>query len=87
MAYLVEALLGQPKDDLYKDYLYSNLADKSFQMKKSGIDGKYGETLEEYGSQMSGTPTHQEIVYSYLHEEIGVSAANLDSVINILKVM
>lgn len=87
MAYLIESLLGQAKDDIYKDYLYSNLADKSFQMKKSGIDNQYGETLEEYGETLDGSPTHQQIVYSYLSNVIGISTSNLDKIINYLKVM
>ena len=85
LAYLIESLLGQDKDDIYKDYLYSNLADKSFQVKRTGIDNQYGETLEEYASHMEGTPTHQEIVYSYLSEVIGVKTTDLDKIISFLR--
>ena len=86
LAYLVTALLGASKDNLYKDYLYSNLADISYDLKMSGIDGKYGGTLDEYHNTLPEGTTFAEAVYKYLNEVIGVSTQNLDSVISLLEI-
>ena len=47
----------------------------------SDITDRYGETIDNYDN---GT-TFNEKVYNYLLNEIGVSAQNLEKIINLLK--
>ena len=80
MAYLIEALCGMEKEFLYRDYLFSNFAKISGMCEITDIDTKYGETISSYvGDNMA------EKTFNYLHEVVGVSENNLNSIINILK--
>ena len=80
MAYLIEGLLGFDKEDVYRDYMFTNYADAGM-CKMSDITDRYGETIDSYDN---GT-TFNEKVYNYLLNEIGVSAQNLEKIINLLK--
>ncbi len=80
MAYLIEALCDMETEFIYRDYLFSNFAKISSMCEMKDIDDKYGKTIASYeGNSLS------EKVYNYLHEVIGVSTSQLDSVIEILQ--
>ena len=79
MAYLIKALCGVEEEHLYRDYLFSNFAKISGMCNASDIDDRYGETIKSY----SGA-TLKEKTYNYLHEVIGVTEDNLNSIRNIL---
>lgn len=80
LAFLVEGLLGNSEEQLYRDYMFTNFANAGY-CKGTDVSTRYGKTLSEYsdGSNL------QEKIYNYLNNEIGVSKENLDSVISILK--
>ena len=80
MAYLIEGLVGFDQEDAYRDYMFTNYADAGM-CKMSDILDRYGPTIDEYENGTS----FQEKVYNYLHEVIGVSTQNLDTIINLLK--
>ena len=79
MAYLIKALCGVEEEHLYRDYLFSNFAKISGMCNVSDIDDRYGQTLKDYTGD-----SLQEKTYNYLHEVIGVSEDNLNSIRNIL---
>lgn len=79
IAFLVNALLGVPEDDLYKDYLFSNFGDiggsrQLIQLKNSGY---YKAVMDAEGTSLS------EKTYNCL-VEFGVPSQQLDSIIEIL---
>lgn len=80
MAYVVGALCGVEEEYLYRDYLFSNFAKIGGMCQVSDIDNRYGMTLKDYANGS----TLQEKTYNYLHEVIGVSTNDLDSIRNIL---
>jgi len=82
LAYLLQALLGEDEDTRYRDYLFSNLANTTYNMKATGISGTYGKTLSQYKTDGE---TFMEATYRYLNKAIGVSTSTLDAVINLLK--
>lgn len=79
IAFLVNALLGVCEEDLYKDYLFSNLGTIGGTRKKSGItdSGYYKAIMETEGNTLS------EKTYNCLLN-FGVPKAQLDSIIEIL---
>lgn len=81
MAYLIEGLMGANEEHLMRDYMFTNFANAGM-CKPTEITGKYGKTLADY----ENGDTLQEKIYNYLSSEnIGVSTADLDKIINILK--
>ena len=80
LSYLIEGLMGFDQETMYRDYMFTNFANAGM-CKLTDITDRYGKTIDEYehGSSL------QEKVYNYLNEVVGVSTANLDSIINILK--
>ena len=80
LSYLLEGLLGFDQETMYRDYMFTNFANAGM-CKLTDITSRYGQTIENYTNGES----LQEKIYNYLNEEVGVSTANLDSVINILK--
>ena len=78
LAYLVEALLGFNEECLYRDYMFTNFANAGM-CKVTDISERYGATLSAYEGTSLANKT-----YKYLNEVVGVSTANLDSVISIL---
>lgn len=84
IAYVVEALMGLDSNYLYRDYLASSLADKSYQMKMKSVDDNFGGTISSYLGEETELAL-SERTYLYLNEVVGVSTDTLDKVINILK--
>ena len=85
LAYVLEALMGADKESMYRDYLFSNFASyMDYNMNVNGIEGNFGKTLEEYLSEDTSLSL-AERTYSYLINEVGVTKATLDEVMNILK--
>lgn len=79
IAFLVNALLGVPEEDLFKDYLFSNFANiggtrKISQLKESGY---YTAVMQAEGDSL------REKTYNCL-VEFGVPSEQLDSIISIL---
>lgn len=79
ISFLANALLGVCEEDLYKDYLFSNLGTIGGTRKKSGItdSGYYKAIMEAEGNTLS------EKTYNCLLN-FGVPKAQLDSIIEIL---
>ena len=80
LSYLIEGLLGFNQEMMYRDYMFTNFANAGM-CKMSDVTSRYGKTLDEYEQ---GTEL-QEKVYYYLNQEIGVTTAELDHIIEILK--
>ena len=81
LAYLLEGLLGIEEEYLMRDYMFTNFANAGY-CKPEDINTRYVKTLKDYevGEAL------QEKIYNYLSSEnIGVSSANLDKIIEILK--
>lgn len=79
IAFLINALLGVPEEDLFRDYLYSNFADiggtrKIELLQKSGY---YTAILNAEGSSLSEKTYHCLV-------DFGIPAEQLDSIIQIL---
>lgn len=81
IAYLIEGLLGFEQETMYRDYMFTNFSDAGM-CKIIDITDRYGATIDNYQNGAS----LQEKIYNYLKDEIGVSAENLDRIIDILKV-
>lgn len=79
IAFLVNALLGVSEEDLYKDYLFSNLGTIGGTRKITGItdSGYYEAVMKAEGNTLS------EKTYNCL-SDFGVPKAQLDSIIEIL---
>ena len=77
LAYLMETLLGANKDDIYHDYLFTNMSKVGGYCNYSQFE-KYEDVLRTYGGD-----TLQEQSYNYLLK-IGVSEDNINSFINIM---
>ena len=80
LSYLLEGLLGFDQETMYRDYMFTNFANAGM-CKLTDITTRYGKTIEDY----TNGDSLQEKIYNYLNEVVGVSTANLDSVVNILK--
>lgn len=82
LAYLLEALMGFDEELLMRDYMFTNFANAGL-CKPADITGtgRYVPTLTSY----EHGDTLQEKVYNYLQNEVDISKATLDSVIDILK--
>lgn len=80
LSYLLNALLGVSKADLYRDYLFTNFSKSvGSACKTDDIDRKYGATIEAYeGDNLMWK------VYNYLNKEVGLSTQTLDAVKSIL---
>lgn len=78
VAYMVNALLGVEKEDLYSDYLFSNFANIG-NPRDTYAPNKYNEVI----SAAQGN-TYAEKTYNYLLS-IGVKKEDLDNTIKILK--
>lgn len=79
IAYLVNGLLGVPKESLYRDYLFSNFGNIGGARVPSKIndyvtllDSVEGDTLSEK-------------IYRYLNVTVGVPAEELDAILELLK--
>lgn len=79
ISFLINALLGVSEDDLYKDYLFSNLGTIGGTRKKTGItnSGYYKAIMNSEGNSLS------EKTYNCLLD-FGVKKEQLDSIIKIL---
>lgn len=77
VAFLVEALMGVSEEDIIRDYLFSNFGDIGGVRTKSTIDSYISTVSSAEGS------TLKEKTYNYLLG-IGVSKADIDSVIRIM---
>lgn len=75
IAYLLNGLLGVPKDELMRDYLFSNFCNVDQRLPEDIAD-KYVKTLDEYEGD-----TLQEKIYNWLNKEAGVTTAELDFII------
>lgn len=73
MAYLLETLLGMDKNDIYHDYLFTNMSKVGGYCNYSQFE-KYEDVLRTYGGD-----TLQEQAYNYLIK-IGVSAENIANI-------
>ena len=81
LAYLIEGLLGFDQEIMYRDYMFTNFANAGMCKLQDDVLNRYGSTLEAYSGN-----TLSEKVFNYLHEVVGVSEANLNSVIDILSI-
>ncbi|MBR2953878.1 MAG: tyrosine-protein phosphatase [Clostridia bacterium] len=79
LSFLINALLGVPQEDLYRDYLFSNFADIGSKRKITNMfDSEYyKKVMDTDGSSLS------EKTYNCL-VDFGVPAEHLDSLISIL---
>lgn len=79
IAFLINALLGVPEEDLFRDYLYSNFASIGGSRKISSLkeSGYYTAVMNSEGDSLS------EKTYNCL-VHFGVPAEQLDSIISIL---
>lgn len=84
LAYLVEALMNVDETSRYMDYLFSSFSAYSNRVNRTGIDSFYGKTLSQYGD---ASLSLGEKTYKYLHEVIGVSEENLNTVKQLLGTM
>ena len=78
LAYLVGGLLGVPREDLYRDYLYSNFGDIGDFRTLFNVKYYYMDPIDKYPGD-----TLSEKVEAYLLE-IGVSQSDIDSIRNIM---
>lgn len=78
VAFLINGMLGVTKDDLYRDFLFSNFGEIG-SMRTSSIIKTYYDTVD-----MSAGSTLSEKIYNYL-VGCGVDAEDLDNLIRILK--
>lgn len=76
ISYLLNGLLGVPKEELLRDYLLTNFSTVAGSRDLSMISDKYVRTLAEYNGDTLACK-----IYNYLHREIGVSAEDLDAII------
>ncbi len=82
LAYVLGALCGVSKEDLIKDYLFSNFANiNGGILKTSNIDGS---SYYIYGIDNATGDTMSERAKSYLMDRTGVSESTLNSIISIL---
>lgn len=89
IAFVIKGLLGVEEEFLKKDFIFSNFYNIGSSVKLESIEytinpsavTRYVNVLK----QESGD-TLQEKIYNYLHNKIGVSEEDLNSIINILKV-
>lgn len=79
IAMLLEALCGMAKEDMVRDYLFSNLGTIGSSRASSTLTSKYFPVIQKQEGE-----TFAEKTYSYL-VSIGVPAEQLDSIIRILK--
>ena len=77
ITYLLNGLLGVSKEDLLRDYLFTNFASVGSKRTLNDIANKYVKGLDEY----EGTSLSDKI-YNYLNTEVGVSTQNLDFIKN-----
>lgn len=80
LAFLIEALLGNSEEQLFRDYMFTNFANAGM-CKSTDLSTKYFKTLSDY----EDGDTFQEKTYNYLHTVIGITEENLNSVIALLK--
>ncbi len=78
VAFVIENLLGVSKDDVYRDYLFSNFGNINTSRTKSAIDNMYSTINSAKGDNNS------EKMYNYLINN-GVNKEYIDKVIEILK--
>ncbi len=86
ICYVLEALWNEDLGNEYliRDYIYSTLAKKGYNMKYETIESKFVQTLNEYLLEEHPEYSLSERTYLYLLDVIGVPASQLDSVIRIL---
>lgn len=77
LAFLINGLLGASKDDLYKDFLFSNFGLIGSNRTKSAIDTYINTVSTAIGDTLSKQ------IYNYL-VSLGVSSSDLDKVISIM---
>ena len=78
VAYLINGLLGVSKQDLYKDYLFSNFGDIGGSRSMDDIAGRYVASLDDYaGKDLS------EKIRNYLIS-VGVTEERINAVVSIL---
>lgn len=78
VAFLINGLMGVEKDDLYRDFLFSNFGEIG-SMRTPSIIKTYYDTVD-----MAAGSTLAEKIYNYL-VGCGVSATDLDNLVQILK--
>lgn len=90
LAFLIEALLGESEETLYRDYIYSNYYNIGSSVKFENIEytknpsatTKYVNVLRQAEGE-----NLQEKTYNYLSsDKVGVSTETLDAIIDLLKV-
>lgn len=78
VAFLINGLLGVSKEDLYRDFLFSNFGEIG-SMRAPSIVKTYMDTVD-----MAAGSTLSEKIYNYLVSEAGVAPENLDTIKRLL---
>lgn len=89
IAFIIKGLLGVSEEYLKKDFIFSNFYQISTDGTKvaiKDIEWPTGESRFVNSLKLEEGDTLQEKIYNYMHNKIGVSEENLNSLINILKV-
>lgn len=80
MSYLINGLVGVEKEELLRDYLFSNFGMIGSSRNVEGIKKKYIDKIDAFSGK-----TLSEKIYNCLNTEIGVPKEQLDAVISIMK--